>query len=59
MYLQMQFEYEYLEIICIFSFNFNTKRQEFCCWSKSTYGKSYPVSKQNAAFSLAVSLTEL
>ena len=49
MYLQLQSEYEYFEIICIFSFDFNTKRHEFCCWSNSTYGKSYPVSSLKAA----------
>ena len=54
MYLQLQFEYEYFEISCIFSFNFNTKRQEFCCWSNATQSQAW---KQNAAFSLAVSLT--
>ena len=48
MYLQLQFEYKYFEILCIFSLDFNTKRQQFCCWSNSTYGKSYPVSSIKA-----------
>ena len=44
MHLQLQFKYDIFEIICMFSFNFNTKDEESCSWSNSTYGRSYPIS---------------